>query len=98
MTITTIKRELKDEYKHLTVNELAKKFNVNRKTIIKYFSKDREVYLKEQALRRADMYKLHLEGWSLAEIGKKYGTTRQNVSILIKKHKKQYANQLYFFD
>lgn len=95
--MTTIKRELKDEYKHLTVNQLAKKFNVNRKTIIKYFSKDRDVYLKEQALRRAEMYKLKLEGWTLEQIGKKYGTTKNNVSLLIKKHKQQYNNQINMF-
>lgn len=92
--MTTIKRELKDEYKHLTVNELATKFNVNRKTIIKYFSKNREDYIKENALRRAEMYKLKCDGWTLSQIGKKYGTTRHNVSLLIKKHKQQYANQL----
>lgn len=95
--MTIVKRELKDEYKHLTVNELAKKFNVNRKTIIKYFSKDREVYLKELALRRAEMYKLKCDGLTLTEIAKKYNCTRHNVSLLIKKHKEQYNDQISMF-
>lgn len=88
------KNKLKKEYRHLTNKQLSEKFNVSVVTIKKYLAQDREEYIKEQALRRADMYKLHLEGWSLSEIGKKYGTTRHNISLLIKKHKQQYANQL----
>lgn len=88
------KKKLKKEYRHLTNKQLSEKFNVSVVTIKKYLAQDREEYIKEQALRRAEMYKLKMDGWSLTEIGKKYGTTRHNISLLIKKHKQQYANQL----
>ncbi|MWN91383.1 hypothetical protein GQ597_11830 [Gilliamella sp. Pra-s65] len=86
--------KIKNKKREVKAKDLAQKYGISVSTVKKYFSQDREDYIKENALRRAEMYKLKLEGWTLEQIGKKYGTTKNNVSLLIKKHKQQYANQL----
>ena len=89
--------KLKNKKRDVKAKDLAQKYGISVSTVKKYFSQDRDDYIKENALRRAEMYKLHLDGWSLSEIGKKYGTTRHNISLLIKKHKEQYNNQINMF-
>lgn len=91
------KKKLKKEYRHLTNKQLSEKFNVSVVTIKKYLAQDRDEYLKELALRRAEMYKLKCDGLTLTEIAKKYNCTRHNVSLLIKKHKEQYNDQISMF-
>lgn len=89
--------KLKNKKRDVKAKDLAQKYGISVSTVKKYFSQDRQDYIKEQALRRAEMYKLKLDGLTLTEIAQKYNCTRHNVSLLIKKHREQYNNQINMF-
>lgn len=89
--------KLKNKKRDVKAKDLAKKYGISVSTVKKYFSQDREDYIRELALRRAEMYKLKCDGLTLTEIAKKYNCTRHNVSLLIKKHKEQYNDQISMF-